>query len=130
MPVSNLLITASEVADLGNFNEEVVVRLTLPEIKAGAWLLIGRVVIKNADTDAQPRSARMTTHDGATVLDQVEDLRVDSLDADWDKQISLYGTLLREDVPEPIVDLRASTYDGLADFGRLFALLVDDVQSQ
>lgn len=72
MPVSNLLVTATGSTQLHHFNDEVVVRLALPAEKVGIWMLIGRVLIWNGDGDQQAANARLTTDDGATVLDLVD----------------------------------------------------------
>jgi hypothetical protein len=129
MPVANLLITGEGSADLHDFNDDVVVRVTLPAMKTGAWMLTARVVIVNADDGLQNASARLTTDDGATVLDLVDDIRCGGYDTPRDKPISLQADL-RSHGSEQIVDLRCSTYNGTARYGRLFALRVDDVQSQ
>ena len=129
MPVSNRLIatTGQGGAALHNFNDEVIVRMHLPPVKIGVWLLMGRVLIFNIDNDAQSVSARLTTDDGATKLDEVDPIRIDG----WISQVvSLQGVLSQHLGDAPIVDLRCSTYDGIASNGSLFALLVDDLESQ
>jgi hypothetical protein len=127
MPVSNLLVTANGSAQLHHFNDDVVVRLALPAEKLGVWMLIGRVVISNGDGDQQLGSARLTTNDGATVLDLVDDLY---LPFNTPTPVSLQGFLRPGEAGEPIVDLRCSTYNGVANWGKLFALLVDDVRPE
>jgi hypothetical protein len=128
MPVSNRLITTGQGgATLHNFNDEVIVRVRLPPVKIGVWLLMGRVLIFNTDNDAQWASARLTTDDGATKLDEVDPVRIDG----WFSQaMSLQAVLSERLGDEPIVDLRCSTYSGIASDGSLFALLVDDLESQ
>ena len=125
MPVSNLLLTAEGSAPLHNFNDTVVLRLALPAEKVGVWMLIARVVLWSSDSDPQQASARLTTDDGATVLDLVDDLY---LPFNTPTPVSLQGFLRPDDPAEPIVDLRCSTYKGVANWGKLFALLVDGVQ--
>lgn len=127
MPVSNLLVTATGSTQLHHFNDEVVVRLALPAEKVGIWMLIGRVLIWNGDGDQQAANARLTTDDGATVLDLVDDLY---LPFNTPTPVSLQGFLGRERPAESIVDLRCSTYNGVANWGKLFALLVDDVRAE
>ena len=56
--VSNLLVTAdgAPAVNLHNFNDQVVVRLRLPKIESGAWMLIARVELFNGDPDDQDAS--------------------------------------------------------------------------
>jgi hypothetical protein len=131
MAISNLLVTADgpRTVELHNFDDVVVVRLALPAVKAGVWMLIGRVVIANSDADEQSASARLTTETahGNLVLDAVDDLGPNP-----NMVVSLQGFLRRGHpvLVEPIVDLRCSTYFGVAAYGRLFALLVDEVKAE
>lgn len=125
MPVSNLLVVADGTAYVHNFDDQVIVRLALPAEKIGVWMLLGRALIFNNDGDAQDASARLTANDGAIELDRVDDMRIPSTSG---QPVSLLGFLRPEHPAEPIVDLRCSTYNGTVNWGKLYALLVDDVR--
>ncbi len=124
MPVLSHLVRKDGGTELQNYDDAVVLRLELPEEKLGVWVLIGRVVLDNADGDKQGASARLTTRDGAVVLDRVDTY----IPFNTPTPVPLQAFIRTEDLEgERIVDLRASTYNGGATDGRLFALLVEDV---
>jgi hypothetical protein len=110
---------------LNNNDDTIIVRLPLP---VGSYVIIGKTVLSNNDGhDPQNAMARLTTMDGATVLDRA-DIRINQRD-DADngaQEVSLQAVLeLTNDTPDRIVDLRAQSYSGGAQQTKLYAIQVD-----
>jgi hypothetical protein len=126
MAIPNIAFTNTHVGivPLNHFADQMVVQLTVRD--SGKYVVFGRVVITNWDGDPQNASARLTTHDQATELDRA-DVRIDSKSCA--QSISLQGTLILPSKTEnSIIDIRCSTYNGVAQEATLFAILVDDLK--
>jgi hypothetical protein len=75
-----------------NFGDTEILRLRVPD--AGIFVVVGRVLISNADGDRQSATARLTAFDGAIELDRA-DVRIGKGgDAD-SVSISLRGSTFR-----------------------------------
>jgi hypothetical protein len=104
-----------------------ILDLTIPEAKAGRWVIFGRVGIYNYSGDRNEATARITTDDGSggrTVLDHIE-LQVlggDSVCA------SLQAILVLPSQGETNnIDIRCGTWNGKAFQARLIAIEVDEI---
>ncbi|SFI90299.1 hypothetical protein [Nitrosomonas sp. Nm34] len=76
------------------------------------YVVFGKVLIQNWDGDSQAASARLSIFDGFVILDR-SDFRLESIQY---ISLSLQGTIDMEKLKnnELIVDLRCSTYNGIA----------------
>lgn len=113
--------TSPGKTSLHNFNDRVVVRL---QVRTGKYVIIGRVVIINTDSDPQNGSALLTTLDGQQELDRV-DIRLGSRGDAPDLAISLQATFSVE--REAIVDIRCASFVGFAEQASIIAIKVDDI---
>jgi hypothetical protein len=120
MPRSAFVNSNPAVANLRNNNDVVILRLGLPE--PGEYVIFGRVVLSNLDSDGQAASARCTLKDGADLSDGVN-IRIPG---DSSQTIHLQGTA-RVASPQ-IVDIRCSTFSGNASQSSLFAIPVDQLR--
>jgi hypothetical protein len=111
------------IVDLNNFSDTAVVRLRVDD--AGKFVVFGRVIIVNWDGDSQNASAKLTTLDGLIELDR-SDVRISGDGISL--SISLQGTLtLPSKDGNNIIDIRCSTFKGLAQEATLFAIDVDEI---
>jgi hypothetical protein len=118
--------TNPSITPLNNFNEQVVVRLRVPD--SGEYVIFGRLVIINEDGDPQNAGARLTTFDGVTELDKA-DVRLDSVSDGGSQAISLQATLhLPSHEANDVIDIRCGTFSGAARNATLFAISVDGLQ--
>ena len=120
MPRSAFVNSNPAVATLRNNNDVVILRLGLAE--PGEYVIFGRVVLSNLDSDGQAASARCTLKDGADLSDGVN-IRIPG---DSSQTIHLQGTA-RVAGPE-IVDIRCSTFSGNASQSSLVAIPVDQLR--
>lgn len=113
--------TSPALNNLNNFNDTVIVRL---QVRAGKYVIIGRVVVINTDSDPQNASARMTTLDGLQELDRV-DVRLGGRGGAPDMAVSLQATLTVD--REVILDVRCASYVAFARQGSIIAIKVGDI---
>ena len=129
MPVENIVYgirMPKASVELNNFNDTVVLRLTLPG--GGFFLILGRVVIANFDTDSQTATARLTREDGFEELDRV-DIRIGGAGDGALQSISLQAALsLPLETSGDLIDLRCGTYKGFAFQSSLLAMQVDETE--
>lgn len=104
---------------LRNNNDVTILRLAL---KAGVYVVVGRVVIRNVDRDGQEASARITVRDGAGIADRVA-VRIDG--GGTAQTLALQGTL--KVAEGEIVDIRCSTFAGFAGQSSLLATEVSQL---
>ena len=107
---------------LNNFNDEAVLRLA---VKEGTYVVFARAGIQNDDGSPQNASARITVRDGADLSDRV-DVRLPGI-----TRYSLYlqGTLRVDPGKTEIVDIRCSTFRGVASQSSLFTVQVSELRS-
>jgi hypothetical protein len=108
---------------LNNFQEQVVARVTINRGETNV-LILGKVVITNLDGDAQNAAARLTLGDGAVELDRA-DLRIPGGNG-FSQSVFLDGWITNVS-RNAIVDLRCSTFSGLARKVRFNVIGVDDL---
>lgn len=113
--------------DLSQFNDTIVLRLQLP---AGRYAVFGKVTVRNV-SEAQDASARLTTRDGAELVDQTN-VRLGHSEGlfhntffDAAACVTTQGEV-RVESDAGIVDLRCATFDGAANGASLIALDVGD----
>ena len=108
---------------LSNFQEQVVARVAINRRETNV-LILGKVVISNLDGDAQNATARLTWRDGAVELDRA-DLRIPGGNG-FSQSVFLDGWITNVSQGD-IVDLRCSTFSGLARKVRFNVIGVDDL---
>src|SRR5262249_12181211 len=107
----------SGIASLHNFAEVIVVKL---ELEKGSWVIFGRVLVDNFDSDQQDITARII-HDANVIIDGI------NIYADGKTRHCLaVQATLRSNRAETVV-LVCSTYKGIAEYGSLIAFKVDDI---
>jgi hypothetical protein len=105
-----------------------VVTLTVRPSPCVIW---GRVVLVNVDHDAQNATVRMTTHDGQIELDAVSTRLAGRSDHDFIQVVSLQVAIDTTKLPldphtdDKIIDIRCSTFKGLAQQASLISMSVD-----
>src|SRR5262249_12383097 len=107
----------SGIAQLRNFADVIVVKL---ELEKGCWVIFGRVLVDNFDSDQQTIAARII-HDANVIIDGIEIYADEKTRACLAVQATLRSTRA-----ETVV-LVCSTYKGIAEYGSLIAFKVDDV---
>lgn len=105
---------------LDAFNDVVIARLTVPAM--GKYVILARVVVYNADWDAQDVSARLCHSDGKVDLDRVDLRLID----DQRTTIHLQGTFEMVHGLN-VLEIRCATYRGYAIQPSIFALEVSQV---
>lgn len=108
---------------LEHFNDVVVLRLG---VKEGNYVVFGRVVISNGDADRQNACARIAVRDGADLSDKVE---LSLQGGNISHCFYLQGTLRVDPGKTEIIDIRCSTFQGLASQFSLFAVQVGDLRT-
>jgi len=107
----------SGIAPLNNFADVIVVKL---ELEKGSWVIFGRALVDNFDSDPQDIAARII-HDANVIIDGI------GIHADGGTRHCLaVQATLRSNRAETVV-LLCSTYKGIAEYGSLIAFKVDDV---
>src|SRR3982750_2204928 len=106
---------------LFKFADTVVTRL---QVRPGKYVVHGRVVIMNDDTDWQPATARMTSANGTILIDQI----LFNICGRGDPKqlaymvVSLQGVLEITNIQgTEIIDIRCATYNGGAFSAKLLA---------
>jgi hypothetical protein len=102
---------------LSGFADVVVAKL---ELEIGAWVIIGRAVLFNADGDHQAVTARII-HDANVIIDDVSVYAQGG-----NRQCLAVQATLKSRRPETVV-LACNTFSGNVEFGSLIAFKVDDV---
>jgi len=119
--------TGGPPSPLKNNDETVIVRLRVPN--AGNFVVFGKVTVANLDGSTQSVLTALTTLDGATVLDTVY-VNIGNSNFGNLVSISLLGSLVLPSLgANEIVDIRCSTTNGYASFGKLLAISVDSIMS-
>ncbi len=109
---------------LTNFHDTPLVRLTLGY---GDWVVLGRVVFRNADGDPQDATAQLvaTTAAGAVGV-TLDDIRVRVPDGGGMQCVELQATYEARNRTSR-VEMNCATYKGTASDGSLIAMQVDEV---
>jgi hypothetical protein len=110
---------------LGNFQDTPLVRRVVDLTgRPHNVLVLGKVVIRNDDGDAQNAAVRLTANDTATEIDRV-DIRIPA--GQFGVAVSVMGWITAPDIigDRPIIDIRASTFRGVAQHARLTVTVVD-----
>jgi hypothetical protein len=123
--MTNLVLHARHPTAVGisGYAETVVVRL---RIRPGNWVVHGRVVLENADSDEQTATVKTTSMNGTNVIDEVNYAlpRRQGVHGGF-MVVSLQGVLqIEQQHGEEIIDLRCATYKGVATHAKLLAIEV------
>ena len=105
---------------LGNFHDEIVVKMDLREGKL--WILMGRVVLRNSDDDGQYATARLI-HNANVPLDEAT-----AHIPPGESCFYLQAGLAAEG--RETVTLECNTYSGGARHGSIIAFAVDHIDVQ
>ena len=102
---------------LNQFADVIVVKL---ELEKGSWVIFGRALVDNFDSDNQTIAARII-HDANVIIDEI-----DIFAGEKTRHCLAVQATLRSNRAETVV-LVCSTYKGIAEYGSLIAFKVDDV---
>jgi hypothetical protein len=136
------VVASADIFELINEKDIVLASLTLPD---GKYVIYAKTVLYNGDSDDQSATARLVAVQGEGARQQLEldraDIRLAQVDVhDGElfpineagaQEVSLQATL---EVPPELksekVEIRASTFYGLALRTMLHAIQVDDIKYQ
>lgn len=136
------VVASDDIFDLTNEQDVVLASLTLPD---GKYVIYGKTVLYNGDSDDQSATARLVAVQGEGARRQLEldraDIRLAHVDLHKGElfpineagaqEVSLQATL---EVPPELksekVEIRASTFYGVAQRTMLHAIQVDDIKYQ
>jgi hypothetical protein len=138
------VVVNDDIVELVNYQDVVLARLTLPD---GNYVIYGKTVLINADSDDQNATARLVAVQGEGAQEQFQldraDIRLAHVDSGragfyaappfegGAQEVSLQATLqVPPELKSERVEFRASTFNGVARQTMLHAIQVDDIKYQ